>query len=48
MNDATQKRKVERSGCLLQKFETNLQMIERVVLQDESGFPLQIPIHKQF
>ena len=48
MNDATQKRKVERSGCLLQKFETNLQMTERVVLQDESDFPLQIPINKKF
>ena len=47
MNDATQKRRVERAGCLLEKFETNSQMIEHAVFQDESDFPLQIPLNSQ-
>ena len=41
MNDTSQKRRVEHAaGCLLEKFEANLQMIERAVFQDESDFPL--------
>ena len=28
MNDTTQERRVERAGCLLEKFKTNPQMIE--------------------
>ena len=47
MNDATRKWKVERAGCLFEKFETNPGMIERAVFQDESDFPLQIPINSQ-
>ena len=47
MNDATRKGKVERAGCLLEKLETNPGMIERAVFQDESDFPLQIPINSQ-
>ena len=41
MNNATRKRRVERAGCLLEKFETNARMIERAVFQDESDFPLK-------
>ena len=41
------KRRVERAGYLLEKFETNPRMIERAVYQDESDFPLQIPINSQ-
>ena len=47
MNDATRKRRVERAGCLVETFERNPRMIERVVFQDESDFPLQIPINSQ-
>ena len=47
MNDATRKRRVERAGCLLEKFETNPRMIERAVFPDESDFPLQVPINSQ-
>ena len=41
------KRRVERAGCLLEKFETNPLMIESAVFQDESNFSLQIPINSQ-
>ena len=34
-----------RAGCLLEKFETNPRMIERAVFQDESDFPLEIPMN---
>ena len=50
MNDATKKKKkkrVERASCLLEKFETNLPMIEHGVFQDESDFTLQIPINSE-
>ena len=47
MNDATRKRRVERAGCLLEKFETNPRMIERAVFPDESDFPLEIQINSQ-
>ena len=47
MNDATRKRRVERAGCLLEKFETNTRKTERAVFQDESDFPLQLPINSQ-
>ena len=40
MNEATQKRRVERAGCLLEKFKTNPLVIELAVFQDESDFPL--------
>ena len=32
---------------LLEKFETNQRMVESAVFQDESDFPLQIPINSQ-
>ena len=38
MNYTTRKRRVERAGCLLEKFETNPRMIERAVFQDEVTF----------
>ena len=41
------KRRVECAGYLLEKFETNPRMIERAVYQDESDFPLQIPMNSQ-
>ena len=44
MNDGTRKRRAEGADCLLEKFETNQQMIEVEVFQIESDFPLQIPI----
>ena len=43
-NDATRKRRVEGTGCLLEKFETNPRMIEFAVFQGESDFPLKIPV----
>ena len=45
MNDATLKRRVEHAGCLVENFETNSRMIEHVAFQNESDFPLQIPIN---
>ena len=47
MNDTTRKRIVERAGCLLEKFETNPQVIEHAGFQDENDFPLQIPMNCQ-
>ena len=47
MNDATLKRRVEHAGCLVENFETNSRMIEHVAFQNESDFPLQIPINSQ-
>ena len=47
MNNATRKRREEHAGCLLEKFETNSQMIGRAVFQDEGDFLLQISINSQ-
>ena len=47
MNDATLKRRVEHAGCLVENFETNSRMIEHVAFQNESDFPLQIPMNSQ-
>ena len=47
MNDATRTRRVERAGYLMEKFNQNPRMIERAVFQDESDFPLQIPLNCQ-
>ena len=47
MNDPIRKRRVEHAGCLLDKFETNPQMIECLVFQDKSYFPLEISINSQ-
>ena len=48
MNDATRKRVVERADIfLLEKFETKPPLIEHAVFQDESDFPLQIPVNSQ-
>jgi len=47
MNDNTRKRRVERASNLLEQFEKKPRMIERAVFQDESDFPLQIPINCQ-
>ena len=47
MSNATWKRRVERTGSLLEKIKTNLRIIERAAFQDEIDFPLQIPINIQ-
>ena len=47
MNDSTRKRRIERASNLLEKFQKNPRMIERAVFQDESDFPLQIPLNNQ-
>ena len=47
MNEATQKRRVERPGCLLEKFKTNPLVTELAVFQDESHFPLETSINSQ-
>ena len=47
MNETTRTRRVERAACLHQKFTKNPQMIERAVFQDESDFPLKIPLNNQ-
>ena len=48
MNDATRKRVVERADIfLLEKFEANPPLIEHAVFQDESDFPLQIPVNSR-
>ena len=47
MNEATQKRRVERPGCLLEKFKTNPLVTELAVFQDESDFPLETSINSQ-
>lgn len=36
----TGKRRVKRAGCVLQKFQTNLLMIEHAIFQEESDFQL--------
>ena len=47
MNDATRKRRVDRAAGLVQKFKSNPRLIERAVFQDESDFPLQVPLNTQ-
>lgn len=42
MNDVTEIKRREHTSR-----EKNLQMMERTVIQDESGFPSQIPINSQ-
>jgi len=46
MNERTQTR-VDRVAILLKKFNKNPRMIERAVFQDESDFPLEIPLNSQ-
>ena len=47
MNEATRKRRVDRASGLAEKFAKNPRMIERAVFQDESDFPLQVPLNSQ-
>ena len=47
MNESTRKRRVDRAAGLVQKFKSNPRMIERAVFQDESDFPLQVPLNAQ-
>ena len=47
MNNATRNRRIQRAKFLLEKFQTNPRMIERAVFQDESDFPLQVPLNIQ-
>ena len=47
MSNATRKRRVERTGSLLEKIKTNLRIIERAAFQDEIDFLQQIPINIQ-
>ena len=47
MDDGARERRVNRASGLAQKFGKNPRMVERAVFQDESDFPLQIPINKQ-
>ena len=47
MNEGTRTRRVERATGLLEKFEKNPRIIERAVFQDESDFPLEIPLNSQ-
>ncbi|XP_066910471.1 uncharacterized protein [Clytia hemisphaerica] len=47
MNESTRKRRVDRAAGLAQKFKSNPRMIERAVFQDESDFPLQVPLNTQ-
>ena len=47
MNEGTRTRRVERAASLLEKFKNNPRMIERAVFQDESDFPLEIPLNSQ-
>ena len=44
LNDVTQKRS---AGGVLEIFETNQQMIEHALVENENDFPLQIPINSQ-
>ena len=47
MDDGARERRVNRASALVQKFGKNVRMIERAVFQDESDFPLQIPMNSQ-
>jgi len=47
MNDATRNRRVDRAVSLHEKFAKNPRMIERTIFQDESDFPLQVPLNSQ-
>ena len=47
MNESTRKRRVERAAGLAAKFQGNPRMIERAIFQDESDFPLQVPLNSQ-
>ena len=47
MNERTKTRRVERAAGLVEKFKNNPRMIERAVFQDESDFPLEIPLNSQ-
>ena len=47
MNEGTRTRRIERAASLLEKFRRNPRMIERAVFQDESDFPLQVPLNNQ-
>lgn len=47
MNEGTRIRRIERAAGLIEKFKNNPRMIERAVFQDESDFPLQIPLNSQ-
>eukprot|EP00111_Clytia_hemisphaerica_P002908 TCONS_00008243-protein len=44
MNDATRNRTVDPAVSLHEKFAKNPRMIERAIFQDESDFPLQVPL----
>ena len=46
MDDGARARRSIRSGDLAEKF-SNPRMIERAVFQDESNFPLEIPVNRQ-
>ena len=47
MNESTRERRVSRAAGLVEKFKSNSRMIERAVFQDESNFPLQVPLNSQ-
>lgn len=47
MDDKARERRTVRAGNLGTKFGGNPRMIERAVFQDESDFPLEIPINRQ-
>ena len=47
MDDGARERRTVRAANLAEKFGGNPRMIERAVFQDESEFPLEIPINHQ-
>ena len=46
MNEATQERRTERTGALMERFK-HKRSIERCVWQDEKDFTVQIPLNPQ-
>lgn len=47
VNDVTRQRRIERVSNLGENFSKNSRIIERGVFQEESDFPLEIPINNQ-
>ena len=45
MSERTRNRRENGTGCLGERFESNIHLIEKTVCQDEKDFTLEVPVN---
>ena len=45
MSERTRNRRENGTGCLGERFESNIHVIEKTVCQDEKDFTLEVPVN---